>query len=88
MLEAETVAFDAFAFAVAHVSADYGCDAHLRACKFAFSGDAIGPALFVGVLRGDGEGESGLGVFDGDGSVGIGLSRSTASVKAKRSGRS
>ena len=69
MLEAEAVAFfaDAFAFAVAHESADNGHDAHLWSGEFAFGGDMVGPAEFVGVFGRDGEGQPRLGVIDGDG---------------------
>ncbi len=49
MFEAEAVSVfaDAFAFAVTHVSADYGHDAHLRSVEFAFGGYVVGPTFFV-----------------------------------------
>ena len=70
VFEAESVAVfaDAFAFAVAHVASDDSHDAHLRACEVALGGYVVGPAEFVGVFRGDGEGEARFGVGDGDGS--------------------
>ncbi len=68
MFEAEAVAVfaDAFAFAVAHVASDDGHDAHLRTCEVALGGYVVSPAEFVGVFRGDGEGEARFGVGDGD----------------------
>ena len=77
MFEAESVAVFAyaFAFAVAHVASDDGHDAHLGTCEVALGSDVVGPAEFVGVFRGDGEGEAGFGVGDRDGSgrYGVGL---------------
>ena len=71
--EAVTVFAYAFAFAVAHVATDDGHDAHLWTCEVALGGYMVGPAEFVGVLGGDGEGEARFGVGDGDGSGGYGV---------------
>lgn len=75
MFEAESVAVfaDAFAFSVAHVSADDCHDAHLGACEVALGGYVVNPAEFVGVFGRDGEGEFGLGVVDSDGAGGDGV---------------
>lgn len=72
MFEAESVAVFAyaFAFAVTHVATDDGHDTHLRAGEFALGSDVVGPAEFVGVLGGDGEGEARFGVGNGDGAGG------------------
>ena len=72
MFEAEsvTVFADAFALAVAHVASDDGHDTHLGAGEFALGGYVVGPAEFVGMFGGDGEGEARLGVGDGDGASG------------------
>ncbi len=72
VLESEAVAVlaDAFAFAVSHVSADDGHDAHLGAGEVAFGGDVVGPPVFVGVFRSDGEDEFGFGVVRCDGACG------------------
>ena len=89
MFEAESVAVfaDAFAFAVAHVASDDGHDAHLGAGEVALGGDVVGPAEFVGVLRGDGEGEAGFGVGDGDGAgrYGVGFLDGFGEGEAERS---
>ena len=89
MFEAEAVAVFsyAFAFAVAHVASDDGHDAHLGTCEVALGGYVVGPAEFVGVFRGDGEGEARFGVGDGDGAgrYGVGFLDGLGEGEAERS---